>query len=59
MSDLRVSARPSERRTRGRNGHSQLAVTVFTFVHGGVPHVGTVPLNAVECGGIYPPNREK
>lgn len=34
-------------------------VTVFTFVHGSAAHMGKVPLNAIECAGIYPPNREK
>ena len=34
-------------------------VTVFTFVHVSATHIGTVRLNAIECAGIYPPNREK
>ena len=34
-------------------------VTVFTFVHVSATHIGKVPLNAIECAGIYPPNREK
>ncbi len=35
------------------------AVTVFTFVHGSAAHMGEGRLNAIECAGIYPPNREK
>ena len=34
-------------------------VTVFTFVHEHAAHIGKAPLNAIECAGIYPPNREK
>ena len=34
-------------------------VTVFTFVHVSAAHMGEGPLNAIECAGIYPPNREK
>ena len=38
---------------------SMLAVTVFTFVHVSAAHMGEGRLNAIECAGIYPPNREK
>ena len=34
-------------------------VTVFTFVHVSATHIGEGSLNAIECAGIYPPNREK
>ena len=34
-------------------------VTVFTFVHVSATHIGEGRLNAIECAGIYPPNREK
>ena len=34
-------------------------VTVFTFVHVSATHIGKGSLNAIECAGIYPPNREK
>ena len=38
---------------------SVLPVTVFTFVHEDATHMGERRLNAIECAGIYPPNREK
>ena len=34
-------------------------VTVFTFVHEDATHMGKRPIDAIECAGIYPPNREK
>ena len=34
-------------------------VTVFTFVHEDATHMGTRPIDAIACAGIYPPNREK
>mgnify|MGYP001727887471 FL=1 len=43
----------------GGHGLVPDAVTVFTFVHGSAAHMGEGRLNAIECAGIYPPNREK
>ena len=34
-------------------------VTVFTFVHVVPARMRMGAANALECGGIYPPNREK
>ena len=48
-------------RAPARRGHGLVpdAVTVFTFVHEDATHMGEGRLNAIECAGIYPPNREK
>ena len=48
-------------RTPATRGHGLVpdAVTVFTFVHEDATHMGKRPLDAIECAGIYPPNREK
>ncbi len=43
----------------GGHGLVPDAVTVFTFVHEDATHMGESLLNALEYGGIYPPNREK
>mgnify|MGYP001645008759 FL=1 len=36
-----------------------LPVSVFTFVHVTPARMRMGAANALECGGIYPPNREK
>ena len=43
----------------GGHGLVPDAVTVFTFVHEDATHMGKRPIDAIECAGIYPPNREK
>ena len=38
---------------------SIVPVSVFTFVHVTPARMRKGAANALECGGIYPPNREK
>ena len=67
LTPLRYRPRPAiARRTRpgappATPGHGLVPdpVTVFTFVHEDATHMGEGRLNAIECAGIYPPNREK